>query len=148
MSKTFYFLIGKNTNQDNQDNEDNIYYVRPFCPSVQTNELFIGQILSSNSFKMKYNPGMYLSFKLCHIKTNSSNLNDIKYLLMPDKNNHVYMCDINGILNENNSLTLSNNNSLTLSNNLLTLSNNDNYILTFSLNEGYIMCPSLQIKYN
>ena len=147
MSKTFYFLIGKDTNQDS------IYYVGPFCPAVQTDELFIGQIVSSNSFKMKYNPGMYLSFKLCHIKTNSSNLNDIKYLLMPDENNHVYMCDINGILNENNTLS---NNSLTLSNNSLTLnenntrtlSNNDNYILTFSLNEGYIMCPSLQIKYN
>ena len=98
---------------------------------------------------MKYNPGMYLSFKLCHIKTNSSNLNDIKYLLMPDENNHVYMCDINGILNENNMRTLNENNSLTLNeNNTRTLSNNDNYILTFSLNEGYIICPSLQIKYN
>lgn len=124
---TYYFLTGYN--KELQE----VYYIGPFLISSHTSNKYIGQVVSSNSFSMVYTDNLQLSFKLYSIKTNCKDYNTIKYVLIKDSINTKYICDFNGILDDNNSMEVE--------------LDNGKYKLTFSKREGLIMCPSLHINF-
>ncbi len=124
---TYYFLTGYN--KELQE----VYYIGPFLISSHTSNKYIGQVVSSNSFSMVYTDNLQLSFKLYSIKTNSNDYNTIKYNLIKDSSKTNYVCDFNGILDDNNSMEKE--------------LDNGKYKLTFSKREGLIMCPSLHINF-
>ncbi len=124
---TYYFLTGYNKKLQET------FYVGPFLTSSRTHNKYVGQIVSSNNFSMVYIDDLNLSFKLFSIKTNCKDYNTIKYVLIKDSINTKYICDFNGILDDNNSMEVELDDS--------------KYKLTFSKKEGLIMCPSLIIDF-
>jgi len=95
---TYYFLTGYN--KELQE----VYYIGPFLISSHTPNKYIGQVVSSNSFSMNYTDNLQLAFKLYSIRTNSNDYNTIKYNLIKDSSKTNYVCDFNGILDDNNSM--------------------------------------------
>ena len=124
---TYYFLTGYD--RELQD----VYYVGPFHISSHTSNKYIGQVVSSNSFSMNYTDNLQLSFKLYSIRTNLTDINTIKYILIRDESKTKYVCDFNGILDVDNSMEVE--------------LDDGKYKLTFSKREGLIMCPSLHIDF-
>jgi hypothetical protein len=121
----YYFLLDKNRK----------FSVGPFITVEENHDIYVGQIIRSNDFSMKYNHNNMLNLELYYIFS-GNNLLDTKYYIQSNLktlNNIEKICDFDMPLNIQTGI---------VNKEIL----NKQYSLKFKIVNDIIMCPLLEIK--
>ena len=134
----YYFLVDKNKT----------YSIGPFIEIKNIDDLFIGQIITSNDFSMEYNKGDKLYLELYSI-TNNLNILNTKYFIHENLNNLNNINNINKICIFNSEIEISTTNNMGISreSGIISTILDKTYSLIFSIRNNLIMCPMLKIEY-
>jgi len=121
----YYFLLDKKKN----------FSVGPFITVEENDDIYIGQIIRSNDFSMKYDNYKVLDLELYHIFS-EYNLLNIKYYIQSNLktlNNIEKICDFDIQIDMQTGI---------VTKEIL----NKKYSLKFKIVDDIIMCPLLEIK--